>query len=110
MSLLSPQTPRHRRFLTAMLGLGLAFAPMAAAQAATTSRKPATHHVATTGLHGYKTEAEAKAGCAGDTVVWRARGSKAFHGAKSKYFGKTKHGSFVCEKAAVAKGLHAAKS
>lgn len=105
-----PSLPRRRPMLTALLGLGLAFAPMAAAQAAKHTKKPATHHAATTALHGYKTESEAKAGCAGDTVVWRARGSKAFHGAKSKYFGKTKHGSFVCEKAAVAKGLHAAKS
>ncbi|MGH7043981.1 MAG: hypothetical protein ACREFY_17905 [Acetobacteraceae bacterium] len=100
------------RLLSAMaLGLGLACAPMSMARAASHT-KSATNATAThsTALHGYKTEAEAKTGCTGDTVVWRARGSKVFHTSGSKYFGKTKHGSFVCAKAATAKGLHAAKS
>ena len=90
-------------------GLGLALMPLAGAHAAHKPKAP-VHHATGTVLHGYKTEAAAKAGCGADTVVWRARGSKAFHAAGSKYFGKTKHGSYVCEKAALAKGLHAAKS
>ncbi|MDE2006768.1 MAG: hypothetical protein KGI51_09395 [Rhodospirillales bacterium] len=106
MRLLSSPSAR-RGLLSAMLGLGLALAPFAAAQAAKPKAPP---HTSGPALHGYSTEAAAKTGCAGDTVVWRARGSKVFHTATSKYFGKTKHGSFVCEKAAVAKGLHAAKS
>ena len=99
----------HRTVARAALALGLAFglagAPMAGALAA-----PPAKTAKTAGLVTYKTEAEAKTGCAGDAVVWHARGSKVFHGAKSKYFGKTKHGAFACEKAAMAKGLHAAKS
>ncbi len=91
-----------RLLSTMALGLGLAVAPMALAQAAS--------HVKSPILQGYKTEAEAKTGCAGDAIVWRASGSKVFHLAGSKYFGKTKRGTFVCEKAAEAKGLHAAKS
>jgi hypothetical protein len=92
-------------------GLGLALLPLAGAHAAHHAKAAtASHHATSTVLHGYKTEAAAKAGCGSDTVVWRARGSKAFYTAKSKYFGKTKHGSYVCEKAALAKGLHAAKS
>jgi hypothetical protein len=98
-----PSTFLPRRLSAIALALGLAAAPTALAQAA-------THHAKSASLHGYKTEAEAKAGCAGDAVVWRAHDSKVFHLAGSKYFGKTKHGAFVCEKAAEAKGLHAAKS
>lgn len=65
------------------------------------------HHVK---LPGYKTEAEAKSACGAEGVVWHATGSKAFHGPKSKYFGKTKHGAYVCEKAALADHLHEAKN
>lgn len=98
---MSSSTPL-RRLSAIALGLGLA-APMALAHAATHTTKAAI-------LHGYKTEAEAKTGCGADPVVWRAHDSKVFHTAGSKYFGKTKDGAFVCEKAAEAKGLHAAKS
>ncbi|MBW4091009.1 MAG: hypothetical protein HIU82_07865 [Proteobacteria bacterium] len=91
-----------RLLSTLAFGAGLAVVPMTLAQAAS--------HVKSAVLHGYKTEAEAKAGCAGDAIVWRAHDSKVFHKAGSKYFGKTKRGAFVCEKAAEAKGLHAAKS
>ena len=94
------------RLVSAMaLALGVAAASITAAHAgghATTARRAA--------LHGYTTEAEAQTGCAGDTVVWRAHESKVFHTAGSKYFGKTRHGAFVCEKAAEAKGLRAARS
>ena len=92
-----PGTPavRHRRLFAAMLGLGLALAPLA------------TH--AATKLPGYKTEAAAQAACKGDTVVWNARRSKVFHTAQSRYFGKTKGGAYVCEKAAIADGLHLSK-
>ncbi len=92
----------HRTVARVALAIGLAAAPLAGALAA--------HAAKTAGLATYKTEAEAKTSCAGDAVVWQARGSKVFHTAKSRYFGKTKHGAFVCEKAAMAKGLHAAKS
>jgi len=98
---------RFRLLSAIAFGLGLAIAPMAVAQAATPTKSTTMRSAP---LHGYTTEAEAKTGCAGDRVVWRARDSKVFHTAGSKYYGKTKHGAFVCEKAALAKGLHAAKS
>jgi len=99
----------HRTVVRVALAMGLAFGLAAAPMAGALAAAP-TKTAKTAGLVTYKTEAEAKTGCAGDVVVWHARGSKVFHGAKSKYFGKTKHGAFACEKAAVAKGLHAAKS
>ncbi len=109
MILSASPTSLRRRLWGVAFGLGLTLAPVAAAQAAHT-KKSVAGHTSTTALHGYKTESEAKAGCGADTVVWHARSSKVFHTAKSKYFGKTKHGAFVCEKAALAKGLHAGKS
>ncbi|MDE2580783.1 MAG: hypothetical protein KGL52_04045 [Rhodospirillales bacterium] len=96
---------KFRLFSALAVGLGLAVAPMTASYAG--SHRATAHGAA---LHGFKTIAEAKAGCGGDAVVWRARGSKVFHLAGSKYFGKTRHGTFVCQKAAEAKGLHAARS
>ncbi len=61
-------------------------------------------------LTGYKSETEAKAACGMGGVAWHATGSKAFHVAGSKYFGKTKHGAYVCEKSALSDGLHKAKN
>lgn len=71
-----------------------------------TSKSTMSHH---SRLPGYKTASEASKACGGD-VVWHARGSKAFHDSKSKYYGKTKHGSYVCQKAALADHLHQAKN
>jgi hypothetical protein len=85
------------------------------ADTATTQSTASTTNTATSSkshskLPGYKTESEAKSACGGSTVVWHATGSKAYHTATSKYFGKTKHGAYVCEKAAMDGHLHAAKN
>ncbi|MCF3947629.1 hypothetical protein AiwAL_12295 [Acidiphilium sp. AL] len=96
--------------------LALTFAVGAVGTAHATSKKKkaetATSHATMSHakLPGYKTEAAAKAACGMGGVVWHATGSKAFHGPKSKYFGKTKHGAYVCEKAALADHLHEAKN
>jgi len=77
------------------------------AQAATRNASEAkTTHMK---LPGYKTLSAARAGCGADTVVWHATGSKVFHGAGSKYFGKTKHGAYVCEKVAMTDHLRDSK-
>lgn len=60
-------------------------------------------------LPGYKTLSQAKSACGGSPVVWHARGSKVFHVQGSKYFGKTRHGAYVCEEAAKTHGLHKSK-
>jgi hypothetical protein len=58
----------------------------------------------------FKTTALATAHCPGDTVVWSTLSkSKSYHLASSKYYGKTKHGAYVCEKDATAAGFHASK-
>jgi hypothetical protein len=53
----------------------------------------------------------AQAHCPGDTVVWSTLSkTHSFHMASSKYYGKTKHGAYVCEKDATAAGYHPSKS
>jgi hypothetical protein len=59
----------------------------------------------------FKTPAAAAAHCPGDVVVWSTLAkSKTFHLVASRYYGKTRHGAYVCEKDALAAGFHPAKS
>jgi hypothetical protein len=58
----------------------------------------------------FKTEAQAKARCPSDTVVWANVRSKTYHFARTKDYGKTKAGAYMCEKDATAQGFHAAKN
>ena len=103
---------RHLAIIAIGLGLGVASIAMANAAGSSTATQPAPSHATanSSAMQTYKSETDAKAGCSGDTVVWHARGSKVFHTSGSRYYGKTKHGSFVCEKAATVHGLHASKS
>ena len=57
----------------------------------------------------YRTEAEAKASCPSDTVVWVNLRSKVFHTSASRSYGKTKSGAYMCEKDSVASGFRAPK-
>jgi hypothetical protein len=76
---------------------------------------PATkkHHMAGHALPAsekFSTVASAQAHCPGEAVVWvNTSHGRLFHTASSKYFGKTKHGAYVCEKSALAAGYHASK-
>jgi len=58
----------------------------------------------------YKSEAEAKSGCAGDTVVWGNLKSKKYHASGTRDYGKTSKGAYMCEKSASAGGFKAVKS
>jgi hypothetical protein len=60
-------------------------------------------------LARYKTEAEAKQACAGDTVVWANTSSKVLHASGDKYYGHTKRGAYVCQSVAQNAGYHLAK-
>ena len=48
--------------------------------------------------------------CPGDAVVWVNPRSKAYHMQGDSFFGRTKHGSFMCKKAADSAGDHPVKS
>jgi hypothetical protein len=59
----------------------------------------------------FTTIAAAQATCPADTVVWSSfTSTHSFHMSTSKYFGKTKHGAYLCEQTALAAGYHQSKT
>jgi hypothetical protein len=58
----------------------------------------------------YATEAEAKASCQSDAVVWANLRSKVYHDSSSRNYGATKVGAYMCEKDSIAAGFHAPKA
>ncbi len=65
---------------------------------------------ATLGKGQFATEAEAKASCPTDTVVWANFTSKIYHPSTSKVYGKTRRGAYMCEKEAAAGGFRPPKA
>jgi hypothetical protein len=60
----------------------------------------------------FANEADAKARCPADQIVWANNGkkSKIYHLAGDKYYGKTRHGAYMCQKDSEAEGFRAAKA
>jgi hypothetical protein len=59
----------------------------------------------------FSSEAAAKAHCPGDAIVWaNLGGSKAYHTSGDRYYGKTRHGAYMCQKEADQAGFHTAGS
>jgi hypothetical protein len=69
----------------------------------------ATAPAAATGAGQFAAEAEAKAHCPSDTVVWLNTKSHKYHFAGHKSYGATKQGAYMCEADAKAAGNVAAK-
>lgn len=65
---------------------------------------------APTGANQFSTEAQAKARCPTDTVVWVNLSTHVYHFAGYKSYGQTKKGAYMCEKDTTAAGFHAAKN
>ncbi len=88
--------------------------PAPSAPAATTTgpaKAPATSAgsaAASGSVAQYSSQTDATAKCGSDTVVWANATSKALHPSGDRYFGKSKHGFFTCEKDAMAAGYHMA--
>ena len=87
----------------------------AAKQAPTPSAAPAarpgpTAASAPTGANEFAAEAQAKAHCPTDTVIWANLKSKIYHFSGTKDYGTTKEGAYMCEKDAMAQGVRAAKN
>ena len=82
-------------------------APAAPSRSTTPSAPAAT---APTGTNQYSTEAQAKARCGSDTVVWANLDSKIYHFAGHKSYGHTKSGAYMCEREATQQGIRAAKN
>lgn len=66
--------------------------------------------VATATLHYFSTEYAAQAHCPRDTVVWLNIPSGIYHYKGERWYGRTKHGAFVCEKEAIAAGDRASEN
>jgi hypothetical protein len=58
----------------------------------------------------YATEAQAKAHCAGELVVWANTRSKIYHFSGTRNYGNTKYGAYMCEEESVSAGMRAAKN
>jgi hypothetical protein len=82
-------------------------APSASAPAAKRATATAT---APTGSNEFSAEAQAKAHCPSDTVVWANLKSKIYHFSGTKAYGTTKEGAYMCEKDATAQDIRAAKN
>jgi hypothetical protein len=102
---------RARYFLRAVVFIQfLAWAPSALAQTTAASTQAPVKPGKVPISDKFSTVAAAAAHCPSDTVVWSSfSSSRVFHLAASKYYGKTKHGAYICEKDAVAYGYHASK-
>ncbi|MGO9483903.1 MAG: hypothetical protein ACLPX9_04885 [Rhodomicrobium sp.] len=79
-----------------------------ASPAAKTAKKTRGAPALTSGQ--FANEAEAKANCPGDSVVWANLGTKVFHHTGSAAYGTTKRGAYMCEKDTAAAGFRAAKN
>ncbi|MEP7030081.1 MAG: hypothetical protein ABI830_04030 [Pseudolabrys sp.] len=79
------------------------------APAAKTVAKPAAPAAGVTGANQFASDTQAKAKCPSDTVVWVNLSSKIYHFAGKRDYGKTKKGTYMCEKDAMASGSRAAK-
>jgi hypothetical protein len=96
-------------------------APAPAPTAAAPSARPAPPPPATAGpaasvpenpvgANEFSTEAQAKARCPADTVVWVNLTSKIYHFSGTRSYGNTKHGAYMCEHDTAAAGMRAAKN
>jgi hypothetical protein len=56
----------------------------------------------------FKSEAMAKAYCAGETVVWTDTKLKVYHSAGSYLYGRTRFGGYMCEKDTASAGFRPA--
>jgi hypothetical protein len=84
--------------------------PAAAAPAKRRAVAAPAAPAAPSGEGQFPTEAEAKAHCPGDTVVWANLTSKVYHFSASRVYGKTKKGAYMCEKESVSAGFRASKN
>jgi hypothetical protein len=58
----------------------------------------------------FSTEAQAKAHCPGDTVVWANTASKIYHFSGNRAYGSTKAGAYMCEKDTAVAGIRGARN
>jgi hypothetical protein len=86
-------------------------AAMTAPRTTSSAARPAPAAPTTpTGANQFSSEAQAKARCPTDTVVWVNLNSGVYHFPGRKTYGQTKKGAYMCERDTAAAGFHAAKN
>jgi hypothetical protein len=107
----SPPAPAPRTAPASPAPAPTAAAPPKPASSPTSAATPASTSPANpAGANEFSTEAQAKARCPGDTVVWVNLTSKIYHFSGTKSYGATKKGAYMCERNSVAEGMRAAKN
>jgi hypothetical protein len=85
-------------------------APRASAPARQIPAQSARRAAAPTGANEFSTEAEARAHCPGNTIVWANTKSRIYHFSGNRAYATTKAGAYMCEKDTAAAGMRAAKN
>ena len=62
------------------------------------------------GLETFSNEAQAKQHCPADTVIWLNLPTMIWHYKGQRWYARTKHGAFACEKEAAASGARGTKN
>jgi hypothetical protein len=78
--------------------------------AAPAAIKPHTAATAPAGGNQFSTEAQAKARCRSDTVVWANLSAKTYQFSGNKDYGNAKAGAYMCEKDATGQGFRASRN
>lgn len=97
-----------RRFAIFAAALGVAVG-LSLSPCVTNSRPIVGHDVAmaasvSADLPMFSTESDAQRHCPRDTVVWLNTNTGIYHLRGERWYGRTKHGAFVCKKEADAAG------
>jgi hypothetical protein len=99
--------PMFRRFLLTIALLAFASALFPASSSAA---PPSSPFVAVAALHYFATEDTAQQHCPRDVVVWLNIPSGIYHYKGERWYGRTKHGAYVCEREAIAAGDRASEN
>lgn len=62
------------------------------------------------GLETFSNQAQAKQHCPADTVIWLNLPTMIWHYEGQRWYARTKHGAFACEKEAAASGARGTKN
>jgi hypothetical protein len=98
----------HRRGNTSGSTANTGSASSGANSAGVTSTTTSSTRAVPSGRGQFSTEEAARRSCPSDTVVWGNSSSKTLHLSGDRYFGKTKHGAFMCQREAMQAGYHVA--
>jgi len=66
--------------------------------------------VVSTAITLFSSEDAAQQHCPRDVIVWLNLSSKIYHYKGERWYGRTRHGAFVCEKEAIADGDRASRN